>query len=465
MDANPQLLAGATDAPTRPPGTHVIHLSQVVSSLSCALDMTEGQPEGHSMRTCLIGMRIAQALNLSATDQSDLFYALLLKDLGCSSNATDVCQFLDADDRTVKKNLKLIDWSNSVQSFRYLASNMSPQAGSFKRTLMIAKRILTATSAGQAFVKKRCDRGAEIARSLGLSQATAETIRNLDEHFDGHGHPMGIAGESIPLLARIASIAQTTEVFIREQGLESAKQMAEERRGRWFDPKLVDVFLELVRDNAFLQSLEGDGVPEAVCLIEPEDRAILADEECLDCIADGFARVVDAKSPWTFRHSTGVAEYAVGIAIEMGFEGDKLRQLRRGAVLHDIGKLGISSLVLDKPGPLTDDERRQMKLHPVLGEKILERVPPFHDLAEWASAHHERLDGKGYPAGIVDSQICLETRILTVADICQAVTEERPYRPAQPIEKALKILHGDTGTAVDGKCVEALVAYLKRKGV
>jgi putative nucleotidyltransferase with HDIG domain len=446
----------------RTASTSLVRLSQVVSALSYALDLTEGLPEGHSVRSCLIGMRIAREIGMNATERSDLFYALLLKDLGCSSNAAEVCQFFDADDRVVKKRLKLIDWTSDVQKLRYLAGNVSPSAGAVSRTVMFAKRIIKATALGRAFVLKRCDRGAEIARTLGLSENTAEAIRHLDEHFDGHGQPHGIKGAAIPILARIASVSQTTEVFIRECGLDAALQMARERSGKWFDPELVNAFVRVAQDESFVKLLEGEGARAAVCLLEPEDKAILADEESLDLIAEGFAQVIDAKSPWTHRHSIGVANLAVGIATQLGVRGDALRQIRRGGMLHDIGKLGVSSQVLEKPGALNAEELRHMREHTVMGERILQRVTAFRDLAKWASAHHERLDGKGYPYALVDSQISTETRILSVADICQAISEERPYRPAQPRETALKILREGTGTAVCGKCVEALIAHLKQ---
>lgn len=444
----------------RPPSASFVRLSEVVSSLSYALDLTEGQPEGHAVRTCLIGMRLASELGLPASDRSDLFYALLLKDLGCSSNATDVCNFFHADDRVVKQRLKLVDWSSDLQSFKYLAENVAPEAGRVRRTVILAKRAIQAPSAGRSFVQTRCDRGAEIARALGLSDATADAIRNLDEHFDGFGQPRGIKGADIPLLARIAGLAQTVDVFITESGLTAALEMTRARSGRWFDPKLVDVFAGFAGDTSFWQLLESGGARAAACLLEPQDKVVLAEDATLDRITEAFARVIDAKSPWTFRHSTGVADLAVGIGKALGLGEEAIKQLRRGALLHDVGKLGVSSLVLDKPGALNDDERRQMRDHAAFSGQILQRVTPFRDLAAWAAAHHERLDGRGYPLGLSGEQIRRETRILTVADICQAMSEERPYRAAQPRDAALKVLRAEIGKGVCGQCVEALETHL-----
>lgn len=450
-------------ADPRPKSANLIKLSQVVSSLSYALDLTEGLAEGHSVRTCLIGMRFARELNLSPTERSDLFYALLLKDLGCSSNASEVCKFFEADDRKVKQGLTMIDWSRDAEGMRYLKDNVAPGSNFVRRTMMIARRMVQAQSAGRAFMQKRCARGADIALMIGLSQATAEAIRNLDEHYDGRGGPRGISGDQIPILSQIAGIAQTIEVFMSANGFDKAVKIVRDRSGRWFDPKLVEVLLSIENDTSFWQLVQSDGARAAACLLEPEDHTVLADDERLDRVTEAFAKVIDAKSPWTFRHSTNVADIAVGIGQQLGLVGEQMIQLRRGALLHDIGKLGVSSKVLDKAGKLDDEERNQMKLHAVYSEQILNRVAPFRELASWASAHHEKLDGSGYPKGLKGDQLILETRILAVADICSALSEERPYRCAQPREIALQVIKKEAGTALCPKCVEGLEAYLVQR--
>lgn len=194
---------------------------------------------------------------------------------------------------------------------------------------------------------------------------------------------------------------------------------------------------------------------------EPDEGTLTADDECLDRVAEGFARVVDAKSPWTFRHSEGVAAAAVGIAEVMGLPAEQVRQLRRAGLLHDLGKLGVSNTILDKPEKLTDEERRTIQTHPGKTERILRRVASFSELADWAWAHHERLDGRGYPRGLEGFQLPTPVRILVVADIFDALSAARPYRAAQPLEKVLGILRKDAGIAVCPVCVEALETYLE----
>src|SRR5687767_561983 len=162
-------------------------------------------------------------------------------------------------------------------------------------------------------MQARCDRGAEIALMLGLGRESAEAIRALDEHWDGGGHPMGLRGEEIPLLGRILCLAQTVEVFSRTMGARGAYGMAIKRRGRWFDPALVDALLAFRDDAAFWGPLEDPRAVPPVARWEPADRVLVADEARLDLVAEAFARVIDAKSPYTARHSAGVAGYAEAI--------------------------------------------------------------------------------------------------------------------------------------------------------
>jgi putative nucleotidyltransferase with HDIG domain len=288
-----------------------------------------------------------------------------------------------------------------------------------------------------------------------LSETTAAAIRSLDEHWDGSGYPYGLAGDAIPLFGRILCLAQTAEVFFGVGGSRAALDVAAERRGTWFDPALVDALRSTRRDRAFWASLAGIEPHRVIGGFEPEDRVQRADEERLDRVAEAFALIVDAKSPYTSRHSEGVARIAVGAADVLGYGPDGLRDLRRAALLHDIGKLGVSNLILDKPGKLDADEWVQMRRHPALTVKILERVSAFRDLAATAGAHHERLDGGGYHLGLTADQLNRDARILAVADVFEALTAERPYRAALPLDQVWAIMLRDAGHAL---CPEALGA-------
>lgn len=166
----------------------------------------------------------------------------------------------------------------------------------------------------------------------------------------------------------------------------------------------------------------------------------------------------DAKSPYTGGHSSRVADLTRDLGTALGHTPERRRWLHRGALLHDIGKLGVSNTILDKPARLDADEWRIMRMHSAHTGEILGRIPAFAELGPMAAAHHERLDGAGYPHGLADAAIGLDTRIITTCDIYDALTAERPYRAAMPPDEALAIMRRDVGTAIDARCFEALEA-------
>ncbi|HUO09834.1 MAG TPA: HD domain-containing phosphohydrolase [Phycisphaerae bacterium] len=445
-----------------PPAATQLRLSEVVSALSYALDITEGQPEGHAVRTCIIGMRLAREIYLTPKQRSALFYALLLKDLGCSSNASRVCYLFSADDRRVKRDVKTANWTRLSGKLGYILRNAAP-GGSFAARIASFMRVARAgATAAKELVELRCDRGATIARNLSMPEETAIAIRGLDEHWDGQGHPYGLAGDDIPMLSRILGLAQTAEVFHHRDGLNAALAVAKARSGTWFDPDLVKAFHSIRNDTAFWDRLHASDPLQEAMTFEPEETRLTVTEELLDSIAVGFGQVIDAKSPWTYRHSEGVADIAAGITEVMGFTPENTRLLRRAARLHDIGKLGISNLILDKPGKLDPHELALMRKHPLYTRQILERVSGFRELAPIAAAHHERLDGTGYDCGLDASKLPTEVRILSTADMFEALAAKRPYRQDLTEEQVMDILTRNLNTALDPACVEALKIFLEK---
>lgn len=437
-----------------------LHLSEVISALSYALDITEGQPKGHSARTCMLGMRLAQEIGLPMRERSALFYTLLLKDLGCSSTAPKVCYLFGTDERIIKRDLKMIDWTRLWDSTTYIARHVAP-GGSF---LSRVARFLAVAKDGQRGAKEliglRCDRGASIARQLQLPEETAPAIRALDEHWDGRGYPQELKGEQIPLLGRILCIAQTVEVFWKGHGLDAALDMARQRKGTWFDRQLVEAFESIRNDAGFWHQMAAHDPAGQVCAFEPQDLTLPADGNRLDRIAEAFGQVIDAKSPWTHCHSAGVAEVSVGIGEVLGFAQPRLRNLRRAALLHDIGKLGVSNLILDKPGKLDADEMTKMRRHPEYTYQILRRVRGFGALTELAASHHERLDGNGYHRGRDATQLTLDMRVLAVADMYEALAARRPYRQDLSGDQVMDILTRQSGAGICPQVFDALKAWL-----
>jgi putative nucleotidyltransferase with HDIG domain len=429
-----------------------LRLSEVLSGLSYALDMTEGQARGHSARSCLIGMRLAAALDLGDDTRSSLFYALLLKDAGCSSNAARVAALFGADDATVKSSRRLTDTASAAQAVLHVLRTAGAGDSLPERGRHIAAVLRSGRAGARSLVELRCERGAAVARAIGLDEVAARAILDLDEHWDGGGYPDGLRGEDISLAGRVLCLAQTAEVFWQRGGAHAACTIARERRGTWFDPALVDALLSTERDHEFWRSLE---TPDVTSL-EPPDHVLAADDSRLDRVAHAFASIVDAKSPYTAHHSEGVAAIAMELASSLDLDPGLRPTLQRAALLHDIGKLGVSSRILDKPGPLTAQEWETVRRHPRWSMEILDRVGAFHDVARIAAAHHERLDGSGYYRGLTAEHLDRPSRILAVADVADALSSYRPYRRALDPDEVLTVMRLDAGRRLDPDALSAL---------
>jgi HD-GYP domain-containing protein (c-di-GMP phosphodiesterase class II) len=223
---------------------------------------------------------------------------------------------------------------------------------------------------------------------------------------------------------------------------------------------LVDTLLSIPPRSAFWLQIGQDGALAQLARVEPPDTVVASDDAYLDLVAEAFASVIDAKSPWTYRHSNGVADLSATIATRMGFGPEALRDLKRAALLHDLGKLGVSNLILDKPDRLNDTEVAIVRLHPAHTQQILLRVGCFRHLSDVASAHHERLDGHGYHRGYDAGKLNDAARVLCIADICEALRSTRPYRPGLNAERILEIMGRDVDRGIDGACFEAVRAVL-----
>jgi HD-GYP domain-containing protein (c-di-GMP phosphodiesterase class II) len=441
-----------------------LELAELIGSLSHALDMTEGQPAGHCVRSCWIGMHVGRQLGLDDEALWSLYYTLLLKDLGCSSNAARICELYAADDRAFKHDFKLVGMG-ALDTLAFVAAKTGVHAGWGKRLSSLIHIVRNGDAIAQELIQTRCSRGADIARRLRFPESVAQAIHSLDEHHDGGGRPDGLVGDAIPLASRIALLAQVVDVFHVAGGREAARAEVHARAGRWFDPAVVAAFDAWADDDAFWKVLESGRAEQEVQALEPAAHRVPLDEDYLDAIADAFGAVVDAKSPYTAGHSARVGHYTDMLALRLGIDDDRRRWLRRAAVLHDVGKLGVSNTVLDKRGRLDSDEWIAVQRHAEFTEQILGRISHFAELARIAAAHHEKLDGTGYPRGIGASEIALETRIITTADIFDAITAERPYRGATPVDEALAIMRAHVGTAIDPVCFEALETIARAEAV
>jgi HD-GYP domain-containing protein (c-di-GMP phosphodiesterase class II) len=228
-----------------------------------------------------------------------------------------------------------------------------------------------------------------------------------------------------------------------------------------FDPYLVDVLLDIASAERFWLDLENidrnAGVLERIRpkIYTPINLRQLAD------ISSIFAAIIDKKSTFTRQHSSGLALNTGKIASIYGFDANKTERLRIAGLLHDLGKLAVPNQILDKPGRLTTEEFSIIKSHTYYTKLILDKIDGISDISEWASNHHETLNGTGYPEAIDSSSLSLESRILAVCDIYQALTEDRPYRPGMTKAKAFNIIdnmadYGNIDSAVVKKLKEIM---------
>ena len=245
------VLTAAPTASHVPFSDTTVRLSEVVSALSYALDITEGQPQGHAVRTCLIGMRLGEVVRLTDQERSGLFYALLLKDLGCSSNAARLCSLFGADDLVLKRAHKLTDWTSGLASAGYALTHVAPHRNPLTRAWQVIQLGTREKGSGREMIATRCERGADIAGMLGLEPATQHAIRSLEEHWDGSGYE-GLSGDAIPLCGRIVAIADVFDALTQKRPYKAAWPVddaiaeIQRQRGRHFDPSLVDAFLTVI---------------------------------------------------------------------------------------------------------------------------------------------------------------------------------------------------------------------------
>jgi putative nucleotidyltransferase with HDIG domain len=450
--ASPRRNAELPEAPAS------IRTSELISALSYALDLTEGRAMGHSVRSCIIGMRLARHVAMPLAQMADLYYALLLKDAGCSSNSSRLFHILNADDIKAKRDVKTTDWTKvGFESLHYAVTHVGTSSPLPQRVWRLLQVAATQQQDSRELVKIRCERGSYIAKKLGFSDDVAAGIHSLDEHWNGGGYPDHLLGDEIPLFSRIANLSQTLDVFLTARGPQAALEAAHQRSGRWFDPELVKVADSLFKNGTLWKGLDSKDLLETVSVLEPEERRLTADDKTIDSICFAFADIIDAKSPFTYQHSKGVAAAAIEIAGHLGMSDHEKRQLRRAALMHDIGKLSVSNEILEKPGKLTAEEWKVVRGHPYYTFEILKRIPAFASFSSDAAAHHERLDGSGYWRQLSAPNLSLPARILAVADVFDALRAKRPYRDALPLEKVFSIMRDDAPRALDLPCLDALI--------
>jgi putative nucleotidyltransferase with HDIG domain len=370
------------------------------------------------------------------------------------------------------------EFEDLADAFNQMSNRLRRQFGSLAATGKIYRTILSSFEAGRiveatiggVFDYFECDRAAVImldqdGRSVGRTAASRGDASLFDD--DGLLISPGLRTE----LDRVPSGA------VVGHDLPVPSQLAG--------------IMDLVEsETVFAVPIMNRGSIAAVIGLGFKDRRVLPEEdlEHLTQLADQFAvalsnarmieevndfssgtlealaRAVDAKSPWTAGHSERVTRLAVAIGSALELDSSELSKLHRGAMLHDIGKLGISQFILDKKGRLDRDEFNMVKSHTTIGERILEPIGAFAEILPVVSQHHERFDGSGYPNGLVGSQIDIKARILAVADVYDAMTNPRPYRESVEPHKVVEMIREQEGSEFDPVVVSAFLKVIDSRG-
>lgn len=380
----------------------------------------------HMLRATLLGLRMAELLDIDQAGRDRIYYANQLAWIGCHADSFELAA-LFGDDIAFRSDYYFID-AHGLPMLSLMLRHTGTELPRGQRAARRAQFAATANSAVRALIRSHCSSAGRLAERVGLDQGMPAILSHTFERWDGKGLPAGRSGVEIPLEMRIAQLADTAEVFLRTSGLEAAVGTVKERRGTQFDPRLADLFCaHAVELTAGLLDLD----PWPAALSAAPDEAPLSGAG-IDSILSAMGDFADLKSPFTAGHSRAVAVLAADAAGERGLPSDEVAVLRRAGWTHDLGRMGVSNGIWDKRSALSAMDLERLQMYPYLSERILGRVPGMQRVAEVAGSHHERLDGSGYPRGLGGGRLDESQRILAAADSYQTSLEPRPHRPALP---------------------------------
>ncbi len=431
-----------------------LRLADLLGGLSIVADMGFGLPPETAMRACVLGTALARRLGRPEEEVADTFYVTLLLHVGCTALAHEATTVF-GDDLAVNRAAARTDFADP----RDLLATMIPEA---TRGMPRRARVRVAASLvarGKAFGKRfdtgSCEVARATARRIGLGEGVQAALYEVHEWWNGGGAPRGLAGEEIALSARIARLATDAALFNELGGAAGAEEALRRRAGGMLDPSLVDAF----RANAsgLLDEVATHDPRERILEIEPEPVIETASLELRD-VARAFGDITDLKTPHTHGHSSAVSELACAAADRLRLDRATCAQLELAALLHDLGRVGVSNAVWEKPGPLTAGEWEQVRMHPYYSERILSSSGALEPIARIAGMHHERLDGSGYHRSCRGNDIPVASRILAAADAFQAMSQHRPHRPARrPDQAAAELAGASRAGLLDADAVAAVL--------
>jgi len=410
----------------RPPSVEQpVRAAEVVGALSLATDLGTGQPLEHAMRTAVLAVRLGELAGTSPAELRDTYYVALLHASGCTSNGHEATA-LYGDDIAHRAAFYLIDPVNPEEVLAFYRANVGMGQPPEVRAAMIEDAIANAGPRARDAFAAMCEVAQRFAEWLGLSTGTQAALEYVFARWDGRGFP-GAGGDAIPLPARLLHVARDVSLFLTAAGPDEARAVVERRAGATYEPRLAE--LATRNFDEMLADLDDARMWEQAIASEPLPRIWVAGDR-IDAAFAAIAALTGLKSPWLREHSTGVADVAEAAAWRMGLAAESVTLVRRAALAHDLGRVGVSNAIWEKPGPLGFGEWERVRLHAHFTERAFAQAPALTPIGLLAGSHHERLDGSGYHRGTRGAALDQTARILAAADCYVAMREARPYRPA-----------------------------------
>jgi HD-GYP domain-containing protein (c-di-GMP phosphodiesterase class II) len=437
------------------PGGERVRAAELIAALSLATDLGIGVPLEHGLDSTLVAMRLCERLGVDPETASQVYYACLLFYVGCTATA-EVAADLFGDETALTRYATPARFGSRPQMVAGMLRAVAPPGGTpLVRAVQLARGLPRLARELEGVVAANCEVGRMLTDRLGLPSPVSELFAHIGERWDGKGQPGRARRDEVPLPVRIVHVARDAAFQRMLGGAESAARVVGERAGGAFDPAIAR---RLADEAGEILALDDHGSAwEATLACEPTPRLVL-EGATIDRALAAMGDFVDLASPYLVGHSSGVAELATAAAQRCGFDPADLARLRRGALVHDLGRVAVPVRIWRKAAPLTPDEWEQVRLHAYHSERVLARSVFLAGLAPVATFHHERLDGSGYHRGAVAATLTRPARLLAVADAYHAMTEPRPHRPALPPDQAAEALGQQAGAGrLDADAVTAVL--------
>jgi HD domain len=365
-------------------GSERVRLADLLAAVSVATDLGMGQEPEKAICACLVATALARRMGTPEAEVSDVYYTALLRHLGCTATAHEEA-YLGGDELVSRPVAERADFGNPRESLALLLQ--LGRGTGVDRARYLARALRAGKQGDRAILGAVCEVGARLAERLGLGPGVRDGLYQSFERWDGKGTPQGLAGDDICLPARLAEVAHQAVIFDRLGGPEAALAMVRRRAGGWFDPSLAATFTRV--GAGILDEVGSGDVWEAVLEVEPEPRRTIGTEG-LDGLARALGDMVDLKSPYLLGHSSEVAALSERAAVALGFGPEAVTDLRRAALLHDLGRVAVSNRIWEQPTALGRTEWERVRLHPYQTERILARSRVLGGAAGPAGGHASR---------------------------------------------------------------------------